>query len=490
MLSGVIAALDVLLLEHVACRLVFIEASPCSEVPTSCVHVLLFLNRVEVELRTKLAERDERITELKQQLPHPGRTSLGAGAAARTSPRAASKIGSRHSCEGALLKGASMWQLGSRSGTARAVIGVGNPQAHESGTIQGSGLSGILSQGLGAAEKEFLAQQIASLRLQLAQREARVNKLEQELAVATAAAAGPNDDGPDAAAGLPWQASRQRGSVRVLHSSSNGSTNAPHAAAAAGASRDGYTGDPTSSSGSGWQLVRSLSSHAGAAAQLDTLEAQWTSCEEAAAAAPQLAQHLAAATAALDAATATVRQLLQELLMARAVMGSRGGGGSTSQREARAMAAAGFQAEVGELDLQEGLMQLALEVTALQEQLVALEEKQGQQQQQAPQPGNEQQEQPGAQRDILQPASGPGSFRPEPVNRDLASSEQQETDKQANGAAGSGEAHQQLQDQVRLRKQEVLIPVTSYWQGLLMQLQGSDVYLCSAVCSLPRLSCR
>jgi hypothetical protein len=108
---------------------------------------------VEVELRSKLADRDERIAELKQQ----------AAAANRA---------------------AALLQRSKSSSTTGRTPG---PPAAASGLVADEGAAGGGPRGSSAAAagKEYLVQQIADLRVALAKRNAEVARLEQQVAVAT-----------------------------------------------------------------------------------------------------------------------------------------------------------------------------------------------------------------------------------------------------------------------------------------------------------------
>jgi hypothetical protein len=120
------------------------------------------------------------------------------------------------------------------------------------------------------------------------------------------------------------------------------------------------------------------------------------------------------------------------------------------------MAAAGFQAEVGELDLQEGLMQLALEVTVLQEQLVIQDGKACQDEPQGLGMGVQQQQATQCQQQERQEVAGKGSDQtrrpgmPGPIVTDATSQEQVE--KPAGGEATLEGREQHLQEQVRQYK--------------------------------------
>jgi hypothetical protein len=108
---------------------------------------------VEVELRSKLADRDERITELKQQ--------------AAAANRAA-----------ALLQ---------RSKSSSATGRTPGPPAAALGLVAEEGAAGGAGRvpSAAAAGKDYLVQQIADLRVALAKRNAEVARLEQQVAVAT-----------------------------------------------------------------------------------------------------------------------------------------------------------------------------------------------------------------------------------------------------------------------------------------------------------------
>jgi hypothetical protein len=181
--------------------------------------------RAEVELRQRLAERDARVVALKQQLSDKGRqadtlqrrvnellgskgitTSTAGGSAGLASfSRQASASGAAGTsrprlaalrCTSCNARSSGSWR--SKSGEAQWTVEALTAAAADAASAQGDagateGSGSQLQQpeqqvafaaahGLAAAEKEYLAHQIAALRISLAKRDADVARLEGESA--------------------------------------------------------------------------------------------------------------------------------------------------------------------------------------------------------------------------------------------------------------------------------------------------------------------